>query len=148
MNGLIHAVREFFGWTVTGHRPAASAAPAAAEAARVGLLMAECRRLRDRAHGAGVALDNSPVSLAALDRLIGIWRAHPNVPTWLPIEIGGYLGTVMTHSVPGARWHLRADGHPLIRLESGREVDVLARGSDAVVRGTALVAIYDRARVG
>ncbi|KOG87034.1 hypothetical protein ADK38_27670, partial [Streptomyces varsoviensis] len=41
---------------------------------------------------------------------------------------GLYLGTVVVRTVPGAGWHLRPDGQPVVLLGNGREVDVVDAG--------------------
>ncbi|CAL9600973.1 hypothetical protein SUDANB19_05415 [Streptomyces sp. enrichment culture] len=91
-------------------------------------LLSECELLREHARAAGVGLDDSVESLAALDQLLPHWREDPEVTPWLGTDAGLYLGTVMVRTVPGARWARWPDGQPVVRLPSGREVDVLAEG--------------------
>lgn len=43
---------------------------------------------------------------------------------------GLYLGTVLVRTVRGAVWHVWPDGQPVVRLESGREIDVVAMGHE------------------
>ncbi|WP_043267299.1 DUF6278 family protein [Streptomyces sp. CT34] len=93
-------------------------------------LLSECQLLRDQAAGAGVELDDSVGSLAALDQLQPVWRDDPEVLLWLGNDAGLYLGTVMVRTVPGAVWHVWPDGQPVVRLESGREIDVVAAGHE------------------
>ncbi|MGX1240884.1 hypothetical protein RKD46_001988 [Streptomyces pseudovenezuelae] len=50
-------------------------------------------------------------------------------------DAGLYLGTVIVRTVPGAAWDLRSDGQPVIRLESGREFDVVASGHEWAASG-------------
>lgn len=99
-------------------------------------LLSECELLRDQAERAGVELDDSPESLAALDQLLPRWRDDPEVSPWLGSDAGLYLGTVLVRTVPGTRWWLRGDGQPVVRLLSGRELDVLEEGASWAETGT------------
>jgi len=91
-------------------------------------LLSECELLRDQAGSAGVELDDTPESLAALDQLLPRWRDDPDITPWLGSDAGLYLGTVIVRTVPGAGWRLWESGQPVVRLRSGRELDVLAEG--------------------
>jgi hypothetical protein len=99
-----------------------------AEPGAVDELLGACELLRARAERHGVSLDNSEASLAALDQLVPNWRDDPDVMSWLGNDAGLYLGTVVLHTVPGATWHIRPNGHPVVRLAPGREVDAVAIG--------------------
>lgn len=100
-------------------------------------LLSECELLRDQAQGAGVELDDSADSLSALDQLLPRWREDPEVSPWLGSDAGLYLGTVLVRTVPGARWRLRPeDDQPVVRLGSGRELDVLEEGASWAETGT------------
>jgi Family of unknown function (DUF6278) len=96
--------------------------------AAVAELLGECELLRVRASHHGVELDNSAASLTALDQLVPSWRDDPDVMSWLGNDAGLYLGTVIVHTVPGAAWQVWPDGHPVIRLASGREIDTVTLG--------------------
>ncbi|MEU2616760.1 DUF6278 family protein [Streptomyces sp. NPDC007157] len=98
-------------------------------------LLAECELLRAQAAEDGVALDDTPASLEALDQLIPRWRDDEETLTWLGTDAGLYLGTVLIRTVPGAAWEIRADGEPVVRLESGREFDVVESGHDWAASG-------------
>ena len=98
-------------------------------------LLSECELLRDHAERAGVELDDSAVSLAALDQLSPLWRDDAEAATWLGSDAGLYLGTVLVRTVPGAGWQLSA-GRPVVRLPSGMEVDVLEEGRSWADTGT------------
>lgn len=92
-------------------------------------LLAECELLREQARAAGIELDDSVESLTALDQLLPHWREDPDVAPWLGTDAGLYLGTVLVRAVPGATWVRWSDGRLMVRLPSGREVDVLAEGT-------------------
>ncbi len=93
-------------------------------------LLSECELLRAQADGAGVELDDSARSLEALDQLQPVWRDDPEVVPWLGNDAGLYLGTVLVRTVHGAVWEVRQDGQPVVRLASGREIDVVAVGHE------------------
>jgi len=93
-------------------------------------LLAECDLLRAQASAAGARLDDSVESLELLDQLVPRWRDDPDALTWLGNDAGLYLGTVIIRSVPGAVWHVRSGGQPVLRLASGREIDVVAVGHE------------------
>ena len=99
-------------------------------------LLSECELLRDQAGDAGVELDDSVESLAALDQLLPRWREDPEITPWLGSDAGLYLGTVLVRTVPDAEWRLRQDGQPVVRLGSGRELDVLEEGASWAETGT------------
>ncbi|WP_415953738.1 DUF6278 family protein [Streptomyces sp. KLOTTS4A1] len=98
-------------------------------------LLAECALLRSQAEGAGLELDDSPASLEALDQLPPRWREDPELLPWLGNDAGLYLGTVLVRTVPGATWHVWPGGHPVVRLASGREIQVVEAGLDWAVSG-------------
>lgn len=99
-------------------------------------LLSECQLLRDQAEQAGVELDDTAESLAALDQLPPRWREDPEVSPWLGSDAGLYLGTVIVRTVPGASWRLRQSGQPVVGLPSGRELDVLEEGASWAETGT------------
>ncbi|MET9520259.1 DUF6278 family protein [Streptomyces sp. NPDC002994] len=98
-------------------------------------LLAECELLRVRAGDAGLELDDSPASLEALDQLTPRWRDDPEELPWLGNDAGLYLGSVIVRTVPGAVWHLWPSGQPVVRLASGREINVVEFGLDWAVNG-------------
>ncbi|MCM2425406.1 DUF6278 family protein [Streptomyces sp. RKAG337] len=106
------------------------------DAAGVAELLAECDLLRAQAQDAGVELDDSPGSLTALDQLVPQWRDDPEVLPWLGNDAGLYLGTVIVRTVPGAVWQVWPNGLPVVKLESGREIDVVAIGHEWAESGT------------
>ncbi|MEW2070903.1 DUF6278 family protein [Streptomyces sp. NPDC007346] len=99
-------------------------------------LLAECELLRARAGQQGLELDDSPASLAALDQLSPRWRDDAEELPWLGNDAGLYLGTVIVRAVPGATWDVWPSGQPVVRLESGREIDVVAAGLDWAMAGS------------
>ncbi|MEU9861373.1 DUF6278 family protein [Streptomyces sp. NPDC047971] len=115
-------------------RPAADRHPLAAAFDRdpegVGELLAECELLRARAQAAGVRLDDTPRSLVAIDQLTPRWRDDPEELPWIGNDAGLYLGTVIVRTVPGAAWQVWPGGRPVVRLASGREIDVVTAGLD------------------
>ncbi|MFI0537402.1 DUF6278 family protein [Streptomyces sp. RP5T] len=98
-------------------------------------LLSECELLRSHASRSGVRLDDTVASLEALDQLVPGWRDDEEILLWLGNDAGLYLGTVIVRTVPGAAWDLRPDGQPVVRLESGREFDVVAAGHEWAASG-------------
>jgi hypothetical protein len=96
-------------------------------------LLGRCQELRRWAQG--LALSGVPGDLELLDRAIDE-RLTDRQPAALGNEAGLFLGTVITASVAGASWRIWPNGHPVIRLASGRELDVVAMGNDRLSRGT------------
>jgi hypothetical protein len=89
-------------------------------------LLAECELLRSQAYQAGVELDDSAGSLEALDQLLPRWRDDEESLPWLGNDAGLYLGSVIVRTVSGAAWEIWPNGQPVVRLPSGREIDVVA----------------------
>ncbi|MGW1378162.1 DUF6278 family protein [Streptomyces sp. NPDC002446] len=110
------------------HRSVPLAESVRADPGSVVELLSECELLRAQAAAAGVELDDSARSLERLDQLQPVWRDDPEVVPWLGNDAGLYLGTVVVRTVRGAVWHVRPDGQPVVRLESGRVIDVVAAG--------------------
>lgn len=98
-------------------------------------LLSECELLRVRAGQLGLKLDDSPESLGALDQLPPRWRDDPEELPWLGNDAGLYLGTVIVLTVPDAVWHIWPGGHPVVRLASGREIQVVEAGIEWAVTG-------------
>jgi hypothetical protein len=93
-----------------------------------------------------VHLSNEPDALATLDGVLDEWAADPNVAPQLANEVGVYLGNMIVGNVRGARWTVWPNGHPVVGLASGSQVDV----TDLVSRrlrssGESLPAIYSNA---
>lgn len=105
--------------------------------AMLGELLSECDLLRERASGEGVELDSSVDSLSALDQLVPSWReGDPEIQSRLGNDAGLYLGSVIVRSVPGANWQVWPNGHPVVRLTTGREIDTVALGHGWAESGT------------
>ncbi|WP_329379382.1 DUF6278 family protein [Streptomyces sp. NBC_01716] len=114
---------------------AAQASVVGDDAEGVAELLSECELLRVRAAQSGLELDDSPASLEALDQLPPRWRDDPEELPWLGNDAGLYLGTVIVRTVKGAAWHIWPGGHPVVRLVSGREIQVVEAGLDWAVSG-------------
>ncbi|MFF5443954.1 DUF6278 family protein [Streptomyces sp. NPDC012888] len=99
-------------------------------------MFAECEMLRVQARADGLELDESPASLEALDQLMPRWRRDPEATPWLGNDAGFYLGTVIIRTVPGACWQVRPSGQPVIRLASGRELNVVEAGVSWAMTGS------------
>lgn len=101
----------------------------------------ECRGLRAWADRHRIALDDQPSSLPELDRALDRRRAEAG--RLLEIDAGLYLGTVLVRSLPRAHWHVWPNGHPVVQLESGRTLDVVALAHGQVSTGQQnLAALY------
>ncbi|GAA4785353.1 DUF6278 family protein [Streptomyces ziwulingensis] len=98
-------------------------------------LLAECELLRSLADREGVRLDDSPGSLEELDQVVPRWRDDEEILPWLGNDAGLYLGTVLVRTVPEAAWSFTEGGEPVVRLGSGREVDVVAAGQEWAASG-------------
>ncbi|HEX5568847.1 MAG TPA: DUF6278 family protein [Streptomyces sp.] len=102
----------------------------------VAQLLSECELLRAQAGSAGIELEDTAESLVALDQLLPRWRDDPEALPRLGNDAGLYLGTVIVRTVPGAVWQVWPNGRPVVRLASGREVDVVEAGQDWAFSGT------------
>jgi Family of unknown function (DUF6278) len=81
--------------------------------------------------GRGVTLDGSVASLRLLDEAIDDWPA--DAAARLGSGVGAYLGTVLVNA--GAKWRTCPDGRPIIRLASGRELDVIDLACRRLTKG-------------
>ena len=119
-------------------------------------LLGRCGQLRSFARAHGFELDGSPQDLALLDRAIDETTDHANSEPGGPsrtgaalAEAGLFLGSVIVATVAGARWRLWPNGHPVVRLASGRDLDVAAAASDRVSKGAPRLAdVYADAAAG
>ncbi len=87
-------------------------------------VLSRCTRLRDLANNHGVTLADDPDSLAVLERSLAEWNTHPPTHPFLEHEIGCYVGTVIVRNSHGARWRVWPNGHPVVQLSSGADLDV------------------------
>jgi hypothetical protein len=93
-----------------------------------------------------IQLSNEPDGLETLDRALDEWATDPAIGHKLGNEVGVYLGNMMVGTVPGARWTVWPNGHPVVGLVSGREVDVTALVSQRLRHvGQSLPEIYSNA---
>jgi Family of unknown function (DUF6278) len=114
--------------------------------------LGRCDRLRTFARDHGFELEGSPHDLGLLDRAIGEAtdpaQCGPSQAAALA-EAGLFLGSVIVATVAGARWRLWPNGHPVVRLSSGRDLDVTVLASDRVGKGAPLLAdVYADAAAG
>jgi hypothetical protein len=93
-----------------------------------------------RAHG--FELDGSPEDLGPLDQAIDEATDQATSELGGPSRIGAalteadlFLGSVIVATVAGAHWRLWPNGHPVVHLASGRDLDVAAMTSDRVSKG-------------
>ena len=105
-------------------------------------LLGRCDQLRSFARPHGFELDGSPADLGLLDRAIGeaIDQASselggPSQISPVLTEAGLFLGTVIVATLTGAYWRLWPNGHPVVRLTSGRDLDVATVASDRASKG-------------
>ncbi|MGW6524178.1 MULTISPECIES: DUF6278 family protein [unclassified Streptomyces] len=99
-------------------------------------LLSECELLRSQAARQGIGLDDTAASLEALDQLPPRWREDEETLPWFGHDAGLYLGTVVVRTVPGSVWVIWPGGEPVVRLASGREVDVVTAGREWAATGT------------
>lgn len=93
-------------------------------AERLSELLARCAKLRELATSHGVTLADDPDSLAVLDRHLDQWSTQLPLHPFLEPEIGCYVGTVIVGHASGARWLVWPNGHPVVHLSSGADLDV------------------------
>jgi len=100
-------------------------------------VLGRCERLHSWARMRGFVLSGIPEDLELLDQAIDDRSVGEfNAPGALPEgEVGLFLGAVIIASLAGARWCLWPNGHPVIRLASGRDLDVVAMGSARLSKG-------------
>jgi hypothetical protein len=110
-------------------------------------LLGRYEQLRIWARAHGFELDGVPEDLGLLDHVLdqAIDQASGGLGGPLPVaavgsQAGLFLGTVIIATVPGTRWRLWPNGHPVVRLPSGRHLDVVAMANDRVSQGVPLLA--------
>ena len=112
-------------------------------------LMSRCECLRVWSFEHGIELNDAPESLALLDGRLDAWNAdashHGKVD--LTNEVGAYLGSVIVAHVTGSKWAVWPNGHPVVRLRTGRELDVIALVSQRLDHsGSNLESVFESSR--
>jgi hypothetical protein len=93
-----------------------------------------------------VRLSNEPDGLVTLDGVLDDWVADASIGPRLANEVGVYLGNMIVGNVPGARWTVWPNGHPVVGLASGSELDVTALVGERLRNGgKSLPVIYSNA---
>jgi hypothetical protein len=108
-----------------------------------------CDRLRRWASEHDLTLDDEPASLTALDERLDSWNSDPSHHGKVDLanEVGMYLGAVIVKHVPGSQWTLWPNGHPVIRLRSGIELDVTRLSNERLNHsGLGLTDLYVQAQ--
>ncbi|MGH3396481.1 MAG: DUF6278 family protein [Streptosporangiaceae bacterium] len=117
-----------------------------ADAGSLADTLASCPTLRSWAAARSITLDGTPGSLDALDSATATADEHGQRA--LDAEGALYLGTVLVRQLPGARWHVWPNGHPVIRLVSGRDLDVVAVVSHRMRAGSRELAVVYQQEAG
>ncbi len=116
--------------------------PGRPDPGQLGELLGRCDQLRAFVRAHGFELDGSPEDLGPLDQAIdeatdqatselgGLSRIGATLN-----GVGLFLGSVIVATVEGARWRLWPNGHPVVRLAPGRDLDVAAMASDRMSKG-------------
>lgn len=73
----------------------------------------------------GERLERNTSGLAIVDSHIDEWREVPSIASRLSNEVGLYFGSVLVNELQGAKWHVWPNGHPVVRVASGRDVDAI-----------------------
>lgn len=110
-------------------------------------LLGRCHQLHIWARAHGFELEGVPEDLGLLDQALdeainqaGSELGGPLRIAALASEAGLFLGTVIIASDPGARWQVWPNGHPVVSLSSGHDLDVVAMAHDRVNGGAPLLA--------
>lgn len=108
-------------------------------------------QLREWCAAHGVALTDDFASLQVLDAHLDQWYADPLHYDSVDLGNGAgiYLGNVIVMNVVGCQWRVWPNGHPIIRLESGQDLDVIAMAGERLMRsGPSLPSIFTGASTG
>jgi hypothetical protein len=108
-----------------------------------------CAQLRRWSVEHGLLLDDEPDSLSSLDQHLDSWSSDPShhEKVNLPVEVGLYLGGVIVNHVDGSQWKKWPNGHPVVQLRTGTELDVTAMASERLIHaGASLDAIFRTSR--
>jgi Family of unknown function (DUF6278) len=109
-------------------------------------LLGQYKSLQEWGRLQGFDLDPVPEDLAvldeAIDRFIEEHGRHTQMSA-VESDAGRFLGTVIVSTIHGAHWRLWPNGHPVVRLASGRDLDVIALADDRLRSGQPrLAAVY------
>ena len=107
--------------------------------------LSDSGRLRQWSLEHGVDLTDDLAGLEVLDAHLDDWNADPSHHERVDLsnEVGIYLGNVILKHVADSQWKLWPNGHPVVALKSGRELDVTSMTNDRLNRmGSSLVSIY------
>jgi hypothetical protein len=110
--------------------------------------LSDSGRLRKWSLEHGVDLTDDVVSLEILDAHLDGWNADPSHYERVDLgnEVGIYLGNVILTHVANSQWKLWPNGHPVIALKSGRELDITSMTNARLNRmGSSLESIYTMA---
>lgn len=88
--------------------------------------LGQCISLRQWAAHRGALLTESPSGIDVLEGLLATTGSTGPVPWRLRVETGLFIGTVLVRDLPGARWRLLPNGHPVIHLGEDSDLDVVA----------------------
>jgi hypothetical protein len=108
----------------------------------------ESGRLRTWSLDQGVELTDDLAGLEVLDAHLDRWMADQTHYESVDLgnEVGIYLGNVILKHVADSRWKAWPNGHPVVALKSGRELDVTSMSNDRLSRsGSSLTSIYSMA---
>ncbi|MGH3828549.1 MAG: DUF6278 family protein [Pseudonocardiaceae bacterium] len=113
-------------------------------------MLGRCESLREWARLEGFRLDPVPANLQALDEAIDrVIQEHGRhlVLSAVESDAGQFLGSVIVSTVHGAHWRLWPNGYPVVRLASGRDLDVISLAHDRTHgRQPRLADVYANAR--
>ena len=108
--------------------------PGSGDPTSLQLIMRPSASFRSWASGQGVTLTDTAESLVAVEDRLDEWL-HSALGPRLTNEVGRYLGSVIVANLPGARWVAWPNGHPVVRLPSGSELDTTAIVADRLATG-------------
>jgi hypothetical protein len=92
-------------------------------------LLGQYKSLQEWARLHGFDLDPVPENLAVLDAAIERFIEEDGRNTQMSAMESGagrFLGTLIVCTIHGTHWRLWPNGHPVVRLASGRDLDVIA----------------------
>ncbi len=86
----------------------------------------------------GLDLRDDVSSLEALDSRLNEWYRDDShfEKVNLPVDVGAFLGQLIVTNREGARWVVWPNAHPVVRLPSGRDLDVTAIAGERILHHT------------